>query len=784
MYNETPQHAAERLAANQIKNGFEFQALHEYCDAEGRILYWRIRIKHPASGEKWIRPMYRNEKDIWVLGHPKLSYLNPLYRLVAIIQRSDESVWITEGEWCADHLAKFGILSTTSGGAESANRTDWRPLANRKIIIWRDNDGAGNRYAETILKQLQALNCNVQLVDVAKLNLAIKGDCVDWLAAHPNATKQDIEALPFIEVSSQSKDVPSQPEIIVEDAKQPTPSTPVSSSSHPSYSFQVNNSGVWYNDNENVHWVCSKLEIKALVRDKDSKNWGRLLEFFDADGKLHTWAMPMEMLGGRGDELRYELLRQGMEISPNTKMRNLLIEYITITKPEARARCVTHTGWYNHVFVLPDTTIGETTEQVLYQAENYTCDYQQLGTLEQWQNEISTLCAGNSRLVLAVSVAFAAMLLHPAGIESGGIHFVGSSSSGKTTALRVAASVYGAPDYLHRWRATTNGLEAVAATRSDTLLILDELAQVEPKEAGEIAYMLANGSGKARASRNGTAKTRHEWRLLFLSAGEIGLAQHMREAGKKTRSGQEVRLVDIAADAEAGLGIFEKVPEASTAAELSRQLMDATQHFYGEAAIAFLRYLAQCTVYNHLAAKIKQFSNQFIKTYLPANASGQVHRVCERFALIAFAGELATTLSITGWKTEEATQAAITCFNTWLEQRGGVRDQERTTVLSQVKSFLEAHGESRFSDWSAISSHTMNRAGFKKTDNEGTQFYVLPEAFREELCAGHEPRTVARILMAENWIIPEADGKPYRREYLPLIGRSRCYVFTQKVWEG
>jgi putative DNA primase/helicase len=101
--------------------------------------------------------------------------------------------------------------------------------------------------------------------------------------------------------------------------------------------------------------------------------------------------------------------------------------------------------------------------------------------------------------------------------------------------------VYGGADYLNRWRATTNGLEALAAIRSDTLLILDELSQVDPREAGEIAYMLANGSGKSRANRNGNTRMRHEWRLLFLSAGEIGLAQHLASAGKRIKAGQEVR---------------------------------------------------------------------------------------------------------------------------------------------------------------------------------------------------------------------------------------------------
>ena len=252
----------------------------------------------------------------------------------------------------------------------------------------------------------------------------------------------------------------------------------------PASTFMVNDQGVFYDDDTEQCWICSRLEVKALVRDKASENWGRLLELIDADDQFHRWAMPMEMLKGSGEELRGELLRLGLQIAPSWKARQRLVEYITTAAPKTRARCVTKIGWYQNVFVFPDHVIGETHEPVIYQADNPVNHYQQSGTLVDWQKNIASLCAGNSRLVLAVSCAFAALLLHPAGMESGGLHLVGESSSGKTTALKVAASVFGASDYLQRWRATTNGLESLAALHSDTLLILDELAQVDPKEAG------------------------------------------------------------------------------------------------------------------------------------------------------------------------------------------------------------------------------------------------------------------------------------------------------------
>src|SRR5206468_9895549 len=209
-------------------------------------------------------------------------------------------------------------------------------------------------------------------------------------------------------------------------------------------------------------------------------------------------------------------------------------------------------------------------------------------SLEEWRQYVAALCPGNSRLVLAVSMGFAATLLEFTGQESSGINLVGDSSTGKTTVLRVSASVFGGPDYMHRWRATTNGLEAVAASHNDTLLPLDELAQVDPREAGEIAYLLANGSGKARASRSGGARRPASWRLLFLSAGEIGLAQHMREGGKTVKAGQEVRLVEIPADAGAGFGVFEDLHGYESGAALAKAITDGASRFYGTALTAFL----------------------------------------------------------------------------------------------------------------------------------------------------------------------------------------------------
>ena len=100
--------------------------------------------------------------------------------------------------------------------------------------------------------------------------------------------------------------------------------------------------------------------------------------------------------------------------------------------------------------------------------------YSERGTLDEWRDTVGKYCIGNNKLLFAVSLAFAAPLLNPLNVENGGFHIFGPSSCGKSTALRVAASVYGGPDYITTWRATDNGLEGTAAAHNDTLLIMDE----------------------------------------------------------------------------------------------------------------------------------------------------------------------------------------------------------------------------------------------------------------------------------------------------------------------
>ena len=83
----------------------------------------------------------------------------------------------------------------------------------------------------------------------------------------------------------------------------------------------------------------------------------------------------------------------------------------------------------------------------------------------------------------------------------------------------------------------------ICLLRNDSLLVLDEIGEMDPKTLGETAYMIANGSGRKRANKAGDGKSIKKWKTLLLSNGEKTLSAHITDGGKAIKAGQEMRTI-------------------------------------------------------------------------------------------------------------------------------------------------------------------------------------------------------------------------------------------------
>ncbi len=554
--------------------------------------------------------------------------------------------------------------------------------------------------------------------------------------------------------------------------------------------FELYHDGLFfvrYNDDDPANitfkfkaFVCSPIEVIAKTRDTNSGTWGRLLQWRDDDNELHKWAMPLSLLQGDAREYRRELASQGLNITTNPKQRSYLDTYIQNYPIHKRALCVDRLGWHDKQYILANGSIGGDDKQItVYQSANaINSTLAQQGTLAQWRNELCKPLAEQSRFVFSIACAFAGQLLELLDDDGGGFHILGSSSMGKSLSLKTAASVWGKPDsYTKTWRSTDNALEGTASEYNDSFLPLDEISECDPKIVGKTVYMLANGQGKGRSTTTGHNRIAKTWRIIFLSNGEESLQNFMAQAGQKTNAGIEVRVAHIDADAGQGLKTFDSLVLADTGAAQADRIKELSHSYYGSAGIAWLEHITSDKAATTATAKglVTDFMSQY------TDLAPQAHRVAKRFAIVATAGEVATSANITGWQSGQATTAVMTCLDNWLDNYGRDGEHEQRQIIEHIKAFIEQHGSSRFQPCFRntrldFEERTPNRVGYRNMDTG--DYYFSKETF-DKVCEPFSKKKVLQVLEeADLLLLNQGDRKIYKAPDTLFSGKQRPSVYA------
>jgi len=294
-------------------------------------------------------------------------------------------------------------------------------------------------------------------------------------------------------------------------------------------------------------------------------------------------------------------------------------------------------------------------------------------------------------------------------------------------------------------------------------------------------YGLANGSGKARAARDGSLREPKSWRVLVLSTGEIPIETKLAEdRGRKARAGQLVRMLDIPADRGRGFGAFDHGGSDGDAGALAKAFKQAAISAYGTAGLEFVRrIIAEEVTGDNVRAMVADFT----ASNVPARSDGQIDRAAHRLGLIAAAGELATAMGLVPWQASEARDAAAWALAQWIEGRGGTEPAEVRQAIEQVRLFIEQQGESRFEALDDADAWPVNnRAGWRKGSGPNREWMIPSEVWKTEICNGLDATLVARTLSERGMLLRAADGfQPVRK----IDGGSkRVYVVTANIFDG
>jgi len=746
------QNSERKKRGTKQGDGFEEKARYVYEDEKGSVLFEVVRLERnaPDGRAKRFFQRHQDSNGQWV---PNMEGVRRvLYHLPEVL--ASDSVFIVEGEKDVETLRDWGLVATCNPmGALKWQESYSATLAGKDVILIPDTDEKGKEHGRKVCASVRKFARSIRIVE-----LPFGKDVTEW--KERGGTQQALEKLANV--------------------------------AQPSWSQQslldrfrdVDDSVLWMDDKGHEHFLCSAFTVIGQTHNRDDANYGKLIEFRSAQGKTKRAIILDAALIGDSKDAPQQLADLGLRIGKSRFLIGPFKEYLGLLEASKSILIADRTGWHDGAFVLPDETFlesGYSANDVLYNpSASHDHLFRRSGSLDEWRAHVGRYADGNSRLLLAASAAFAAPVLDLFEASGFGFHFRGLSSTGKTTALLVAGSIVGGnrqKGFIRPWRATQSGHEAIAAQHNDSLLCLDEIREMDERALAEIIYMYMNGLGKGRMTKHLSAAPISAFRVLILSTGEETVAQMLQRAGKRTKGGQEARLIDIAADAGSRMGMFEHIHRFENPSAFARELSANSKRYFGSAIRQFLRMLVSDR--NAAAEFVRRERERFVKRLLPPSAAGEIHRVVASFGLVAAVGELATEWGITGWNAGSSFEGVARCFQDWVRARGGYAANDVEHGVAEVLSFLAEFGNSRFSRLPPDLSEPRisKRAGFyEKSDNE-TVYYIFSDVFQREVLKEYDSAAVCAELEVRGLLRPRRNGAGHYsiQKRLPDLGKTRVY---------
>lgn len=516
----------------------------------------------------------------------------------------------------------------------------------------------------------------------------------------------------------------------------------------------------------NESWLSSPMDVIGTGRDDKDQYLILRWVAFGADTATTT-AIPLADIGER--EGWRTMKAGGINVTTKSSLRAILADWLQRSGSRALWRVAHATGWQCGAYIMPDgEIIGTPAQPVLFSGRSSAAaGYTVAGTSESWRKSVARLAYGNYAMMTGIAAALTAPLIGLVGADGFGIHFYEQSSAGKTTTANVASSLYGNPDLLRlTWYGTALGLANEAAAHNDGLMPLDEVGQgADPVSVSQSAYALFNGVGKLQGAKEGGNRDLKRWRTVAISTGEMDLETFIATAGRKTKAGQLVRLLNIP------LSKAVRFHDHQNGKQHADALKDAYQHHHGAAGREWIKWLAN---HQQQAIDTVRECEARWRSLIPADYGEQVHRVGARFAILEAALILGSV--VTGWDVQACRDAIQHSYNSWVREFG-TGNKEHQQIVEQCEAFLNAHGLSRYAPFPYDQSDLPIRdlAGYRAKGNHDADpmiFYTFPAAFEGEIARGFNAKQFAETIKNAGMLTPPASGRGYQRKSPRINGRQ------------
>ncbi len=293
----------------------------------------------------------------------------------------------------------------------------------------------------------------------------------------------------------------------------------------------------------------------------------------------------------------------------------------------------------------------------------------------------------------------------------------GNTSTGKSTSLKLAASVYGSPhdpdSLVMQWMGTQSAIEQVAGMCGELPIFLDDAQHCPAEVKRSVVYMIANGRGKVRSGGHTGVLEVPTWNTVALSTSEEPLHESSPHEGARGR------ILSVGGSTP---------PFRQGSATLVRTLEQAVANNHGYAGEAFVRHLNGWGESEWLRWQ-RRYSTLRMEL-LRSTSSNVAGRVSGYVAAIQVAAEIACPML--GLSIHPDVLAA------WLMLHIGEQEGDRNQVLTALRALADYY--------------VANLTGFAGDGqyHEGSRHLLLGVARKQEY-VGFLRSTLEMVFKTRKW---------------------------------
>ena len=305
------------------------------------------------------------------------------------------------------------------------------------------------------------------------------------------------------------------------------------------------------------------------------------------------------------------------------------------------------------------------------------------GSIAPWIKAASAYAAvGAEPFACTVLAAFASPLVKYVHEHTPAALFIeGATGGGKTTAVRVAAAVWGHYEDLEQGGSSTvAGLRLIAARMNALPIFVDETRSSDVRMARNFLYDMSNGSSRTTGSPGQMTIQRDPFTLITVVTSNTPAGTYFFDAdaptNRNTTAGISARVLPLKVNAHTARASDEHMPYLSN---------NSLAKNYGLAGAQYIRYVLSNEAYVN---KTFRELHHYVKMALAAvGVSGAGERAAVTIAALCTAGAVTNRLGLTTYDMDHLRGYLINSFGAWILER----NNEHTAATDVAERFFEQH---------------------------------------------------------------------------------------------